>query len=119
MDDFLIGIRLRATAPASDYRVDAEVELRVGDIAVVEVKDRAGTGFGEVRRPRRPLPDFKRDRAFPRVLRRATEAEAHEWRARRALYLPTFPPDTIANLRGSLDYPPAGSPGDDRGALRT
>jgi cell fate regulator YaaT (PSP1 superfamily) len=84
MEDFLIGIRLRATASANDYRVADDVELHVGDIALVDVKDGAGTGFGEVRRPRRPVPDFKRDRAFPRVLRRATEVEAREWHERRA-----------------------------------
>ena len=67
MDDFLIGIRLRATAAANDYRVTDDVALRVGDIALVEGKDGTGTSFGEVRRPRRPLPDFKRDRTFPLV----------------------------------------------------
>jgi MscS family membrane protein len=39
------------------------------------------------------------------------EAYVQEWRDQRAMYLPKFPPETIANLRGSLDYPPAGSPG--------
>ncbi|HEY7366172.1 MAG TPA: mechanosensitive ion channel domain-containing protein [Methylomirabilota bacterium] len=39
------------------------------------------------------------------------EASVEEWRGQRALYLPKFPPDTIAKLRGSLDYPPVGSPG--------
>jgi MscS family membrane protein len=39
------------------------------------------------------------------------EARVEEWRAQRAMYLPKFPPETIAKLRGSLDYPPAGSPG--------
>jgi cell fate regulator YaaT (PSP1 superfamily) len=83
MDDFLIGIRLRATGSAGDYRVADDVELRVGDIALVEGKDGAASAFGEVRRPRRVLPDFKRDRAFPRVIRPATETEAREWHDRR------------------------------------
>jgi MscS family membrane protein len=47
---------------------------------------------------------------------RQAEASVQEWRAQRAMYLPKFPPATIADLRGSLDYPPAGSPGDDRDA---
>jgi MscS family membrane protein len=46
------------------------------------------------------------------------EASVQEWRGQRTMYLPKFPPETIAKLRGSLDYPPAGSPGDDRGAPR-
>ncbi|HEY7532700.1 MAG TPA: mechanosensitive ion channel family protein, partial [Nitrospiraceae bacterium] len=37
------------------------------------------------------------------------EARVREWRAQRALYLPNFPPDKINQLKGSLDYPPAGS----------
>jgi cell fate regulator YaaT (PSP1 superfamily) len=37
-----------------------------------------------VRRPKRPLPSFKRDRVYRRVVRRATTAEAGEWRDRRA-----------------------------------
>jgi MscS family membrane protein len=39
------------------------------------------------------------------------KARVQEWRAQGAMYLPKFPPETIARLRGSLDYPPAGSPG--------
>jgi MscS family membrane protein len=46
------------------------------------------------------------------------EARVQEWRAQRAMYLPRFPPETVARLRGSLDFPPAGSPGDDRGPPR-
>lgn len=42
---------------------------------------------------------------------RNVEARVREWRAQRALYLPNFPSDKITELQGSLDYPPAGSPG--------
>jgi MscS family membrane protein len=41
---------------------------------------------------------------------RRAEAQVHEWRERNALYLPGFPPDKIAELGGTLDYPPKGSP---------
>jgi MscS family membrane protein len=43
----------------------------------------------------------------------AHDAEAHvrEWKEQKALYLPNFPQKKIAELRGSLDYPPIGSPG--------
>ena len=47
------------------------------------VETGGGTAVGEVRRPRRPLPEFKRDRLYRRVVRPATEAEAREWRERR------------------------------------
>ena len=79
MDEQLIGVRLRGTAQADDYRV-AEIDAHVGDLVVVEVA--GGTAVGEVRRPRRELPEFRRDREYRRVLRRADEAETREYRER-------------------------------------
>ena len=86
MDDdtdeaWLIGIRLRDAAPTEDYKLVDDVRPSVGDVAVVETA--TGTALGEIRRPRRVLPDFKRDRLYRRVVRAATEAEAHEYRDRR------------------------------------
>lgn len=85
MDDtpeqWLIGIRLRNAAPADDYKLVEDRALHVGDLVVVETA--TGTALGEVRRPRRPLPEFKRDRLFRRVVRPATETEAREYRDRR------------------------------------
>jgi cell fate regulator YaaT (PSP1 superfamily) len=85
MDDtdeaWLIGIRLRDAAPAEDYKLVDDVRPSVGDVAVVETA--TGTALGEIRRPRRVLPDFKRDRLYRRVVRAATEAEAHEYGDRR------------------------------------
>src|SRR5262245_1554978 len=81
MDEYLIGIRLRTTMTADDYRIADDVQVHVGDVVVVE--GQGGTATGEVRRPRRPIPEFKRDRTFPRVVRLATSGEAREWRERR------------------------------------
>jgi cell fate regulator YaaT (PSP1 superfamily) len=80
MNEYLVGIRLRATAPADDYKV-GDLELHVGDLVIVE--GAADGTVGEVRRAKRELPDAKRDRAYPRVLRAATEAEARAHRERR------------------------------------
>jgi cell fate regulator YaaT (PSP1 superfamily) len=80
MDDYLIGVRLHATATADDYRV-GDLELHVGDLVVVETG--AESAVGEVRRPKRELPEAKKDRAYPRVLRVATEAEVRAHRERR------------------------------------
>jgi cell fate regulator YaaT (PSP1 superfamily) len=77
---YLVGIRLRQPLFADDY-VTTETDLRVGEFCVVEAS--VGTAVGEVRRPRRELPDFKRERPYRRVVRRATESEARDWRARR------------------------------------
>jgi cell fate regulator YaaT (PSP1 superfamily) len=85
MDDtdeaWLIGIRLRDAAPTEDYKLVDDVRPSVGEVAVVETA--TGTALGEIRRPRRVLPDFKRDRLYRRVVRAATEAEAREYRDRR------------------------------------
>jgi cell fate regulator YaaT (PSP1 superfamily) len=80
--DHLVGVRLRDLGQTDDYRVaDGEFVPRVGDLVIVEGP--SGEQVGEVRRPRRPLPEFKRDRQYPRVFRPATEAEVEAWRERR------------------------------------
>ena len=78
--EFLIGIRLRDGLNADDYKL-VDFQLHVGDLAVVETAN--GTAIGEVRRPSRPLPEFRRDRLYRRVLRLATEREAREHHDRR------------------------------------
>ena len=46
----------------------------------------------------------------------AAEARVREWRDRRELYLPAFPPRAVEQLRGTLPYPPEGSPPPDDAA---
>jgi cell fate regulator YaaT (PSP1 superfamily) len=77
---YLIGVRLREPVMPEDHLTEA-TDLHVGDLVVVETS--AGTAVGEVRRPGRPLPEFKRGRLYRRVVRRATDAEGAEWRERR------------------------------------
>ncbi len=77
---FLIGVRLREPLNADDYLVE-EFDLHVGDFCVVESP--SGTVVGEVRRPKRLLPESKRDRLFRKVIRKATTSEANDWRERR------------------------------------
>ena len=80
-EEWLIGIRLRDSAPADDYKLVEDAALSVGEIVMVETA--TGTALGEVRRPRRLLPDFKRDRLYRRVVRAATATEEREYRDRR------------------------------------
>jgi len=77
---FLVGLRLREPLFAEDY-LTTETELHVGDLAVVEAT--GGMAVAEVRRPKRPLPEFKRGRLYRKVIRLATPEEAAEWRQRR------------------------------------
>ena len=80
INEYLVGVRLRVAAPADDYRV-GDLELHVGDLVLVEAE--AESTVGEVRRPKRELPDAKKDRAYRHVLRTATEAEARAYREHR------------------------------------
>jgi cell fate regulator YaaT (PSP1 superfamily) len=81
LEEWLIGIRLRDTASADDYKLVGDEAPSVGAIVMVETV--SGTALGEVRRPRRPLPEFKRDRLYRRLVRAATDVEAREYRDRR------------------------------------
>jgi MscS family membrane protein len=50
---------------------------------------------------------------------RAVEAEVRRWRAEGSLPMPEFPADRLAQLRDTLDYPPNGSPQQQRRAAPT
>jgi len=78
---YLVGVRLREPLLAEDYQT-TDGELHVGDIVVVETG--GGTAVGEVRRPRRPVPEFRRERIYRKVVRRATTGELADWRERRS-----------------------------------
>jgi cell fate regulator YaaT (PSP1 superfamily) len=81
LDEYLIGIRLRNSAQAEDYKLVGELPLHVGDIVVVETP--TGTALGEVRRPKREVPEFRKDRLYRRVVGHAAESEMREYRERR------------------------------------
>jgi len=81
LDEYLIGIRLRDTVPADDYKLVGDLVLHVGDVVVVETQ--TATALGEVRRPRRAIPEFRRDRLYRRVVGLAPEDDAREYRDQR------------------------------------
>ena len=80
MDEYLIGVRLRETALADDYKL-VDLMARVGDLVLVETQTEPVVG--EVRRPRRAVPEHKRDQLYRRVVRLASDGEAREYRERR------------------------------------
>ncbi|MGH7335156.1 MAG: PSP1 domain-containing protein, partial [Candidatus Rokuibacteriota bacterium] len=82
MDEFLIGIRLRPGRNTNDYRLGEHLDLHVGDLCLVETEGEPA--IGEVRRPRRPLPEAKRDTLYRRVLRAPSESEVDEHRTHAA-----------------------------------
>jgi MscS family membrane protein len=78
-----------------------DLNLRIMDIVSAAGSDFAFPSQIEYSLPGKP---FDEQRA------QAVGLEVKEWKAKRALYLPSFPSDKIAELKGSLDYPPEGSP---------
>src|SRR2546426_1089454 len=53
MNDYLVGVRLRATAQADDYRV-GDLEPHLGDLGLVEAANESAVGGG--RRAKRESP---------------------------------------------------------------
>ncbi len=80
-DEYLVGVRLRETAPADDYKLVGDLVLHVGD--VVRVETQSGTALGEVRRARRPVPELRRDRLYRRVIGLASDEETGDYRQQR------------------------------------
>src|SRR5262249_60179547 len=80
-NEYLVGVRLRDTAPADDYKLVGDLVLHVGD--VVRVETQSGTALGEVRRARRPVPELRRDRLYRRVIGLASDQETADYRQRR------------------------------------
>ncbi|HSO49117.1 MAG TPA: mechanosensitive ion channel domain-containing protein, partial [Acidimicrobiia bacterium] len=104
--EYSLDLDVFAYVDTKDYGEYLEIAEDL-NLRIMDVVKAAGT---ELAIPARL--EYQMDKA-PLDEKGIQQAEAHveEWRGQQAMYLPKFPPETIANLRGSLDYPPAGSPG--------
>lgn len=76
----LVGIRLREPAKAEDYLIEG-FAVSVGEFCLVETP--RGSAVGEVRRLMRPVPEGRKGRVYPKVIRTATTSEVADWKARR------------------------------------
>jgi MscS family membrane protein len=80
--------------------VQEDVNLRLMDIVAA-----SGTAFA--------VPSqatyVSRDTALDPARRQAAEAAVQAWRERGEIYLPEFPPEVVADLHDTLDYPPNGA----------
>jgi len=93
---------INATGYFKSLEVAEDLNLRIMDIIAA-----AGT---ELTVPTQIQYEVE-GRPLDEARAREAEARVREWRAQQSLYLPNFPSDKISELKGSLDYPPAGSPG--------
>jgi len=100
--DLEVFAYLATTNYFESLEIAEDLNLRVMDLVTAAGSELAIPAHIEYKAAGTPLDE---DRA------RATGAQVKEWQERGALYLPSFPKEKIAELRGSLDYPPKGSPG--------
>ncbi len=96
-----------AYVKTSDFPEFLEVQEDL-NLRILEVITQAGTGLAleaEVKFMEGLDPERTKD----------TEQKVEQWRKANALYLPRIPEEKIAELRGSLEYPPEGSPKENAG----
>jgi MscS family membrane protein len=103
--EYSLDLEVFAYMAAIDYTESLEIaedlHLRIMDIVSAAGSDFAFPSEIEYSLPGKPF-DEKRAQAVG--------AEVKEWKARRTLYLPSFPKEKIAEVKGSLNYPSEGSP---------
>lgn len=104
--DFSLDLEIFAYVLAQDYASHLEV---VEDLSlrIMEIVATAGTSFA--------LPSqttyIEEGSSLPPEAAKAAEERVQGWREKNELFLPSFPSEAIDALRGSVDYPPTGSPG--------
>jgi MscS family membrane protein len=104
--DYALNVGVFAYIGVTDYTESLEVaedlNLRIMDIVAAAGSDFAFPAKIQYELPGKPIDESRVQ---------AVEAEVKEWKAQKALYLPRLPKEKVAEIRGSLDYPPHGSPG--------
>jgi MscS family membrane protein len=104
--DYSLDLDVFAYIGVKDYSESLEVAEDL-NLRIMDIVTGAGTEFAipaqlRYEAPARMLDDEKS---------KTVERQVREWRTQQVLYLPNFPREKVAELQGSLDYPPAGSPG--------
>ncbi|MDR4462444.1 MAG: mechanosensitive ion channel family protein [Nitrospirales bacterium] len=100
-----LNLEIFAYVGVTDYGEFLEVAEDL-NLRIMDLVEKAGAGFA--------LPSqtlyVERGKGSDEQLVHGAEAQVREWREQQALYLPNFPPEKIAELQGTLEYPPPGSP---------
>jgi MscS family membrane protein len=102
---YSLDVEVFAYIGVTDYGESLEVaedlNLRIMDIVSASGSDFAFPSEIQYSLPGKP---FDEERA------KAVSLQVKEWKAKRELYLPSFPPEKIAAIKNSLEYPVEGSP---------
>ncbi|MGZ8422425.1 MAG: mechanosensitive ion channel family protein [Nitrospira sp.] len=103
--EYSLGLEVFAYLATRDYfeslEIAEDLNLRIMDLVAASGTELAIPAY---------IHYAATDSAPDEQRARAAEAQVKEWQDRRTLYLPNFPKEKIAELRGSLEYPPKGSP---------
>jgi len=101
---YSLDLDIFAYVSTADYGEFLEVAEDL-NLRIMDIVEKAGSGFA--------FPSqttyVESGEGLNGELARAAEEEVRRWREQNQLCLPGFPPAAIAELRGSLDYPPKGS----------
>ncbi|MDF0644614.1 MAG: mechanosensitive ion channel family protein [Nitrospira sp.] len=102
---YSLDVDVFAYIGVTDYQESLEIAEDL-NLRIMDIIEAAGSDFAVPAEVQYSLPGkpFDENRA------KAVGAAVKEWRSKRELYLPGFPPDKIAALKNSLEYPPEGSP---------
>jgi MscS family membrane protein len=103
--EYSLDLEVFAYIGVTDYTESLEVAEDL-NLRMMDIVSAAGTDLAVPAQVQYSL-EGKR---FDEKRAQAVEAEIKDWKTRQALYLPNFPKEKIAEVKGSLDYPPTGSP---------
>ena len=103
--DASLNLDVFAYIGVSDYSESLDVAEDL-NLRIMDIVAEAGTELALPSQIQYELPGPPMDEN--RI--RNAEAKVKEWRAQQSLYLPNFPADKIAELKGTLQYPQTGSP---------
>ncbi len=109
-EDYALNVAIRVYIRTADYNeflaIQEDLLLRM-----IKIIDQAGTGFAF---PSRTLY-HTRDGGLDDERQQAAEKQVREWASAQTLPFPEFDDEYLKQIQGTLDYPPDGSPGADRG----
>jgi MscS family membrane protein len=101
---FSLDLEVFAYIDVTDYGESLEVAEDL-NLRIMDIVKEGGSAFAL---PSQTLYSEQGQRP-DNQLTRAAEEKVHEWREGHQLFLPKFPAEKIAELKGSLPYPPPGS----------
>ncbi len=102
---FSLDLDIFCYARVTDYGEFLEVAEDL-NLRIMDIVEASGSGFAF---PSQTMY-LGKDEGLDADRARAAEEQVEAWKRNRELFLPRFPGEAIRDLRGTLEFPPAGSP---------